>query len=120
MNEHQVCWNQIVRLISDDMSRTLVICSVMVAMVAVLALAAPADNGKWTREPGSPTERKTIKDGIGQQIDFTHNVITGQRTSGYLALGQNARMSPERRQGQPSTGGQPSTSEKKKKRGKGK
>ncbi|KAE8748217.1 hypothetical protein FOCC_FOCC005056, partial [Frankliniella occidentalis] len=84
------------------MNRTLVICSVLVAMVM----------------PGSPTERRTVKDGIGQQIDWTTNTHTGHQTNGYLALGQNAHASPERVAGQPSTGGQPSTSQKKKK-GKG-
>ncbi|XP_034249711.1 uncharacterized protein LOC117650402 [Thrips palmi] len=71
----------------------------------------------WFQAPGSPTSRRTIKDGAGQQIDHTVNHGSGQITSGYLAKGKNARDDSPHRTGQPHSGGAPSTSGKTKKRG---
>ncbi|XP_026290691.1 uncharacterized protein LOC113215298 [Frankliniella occidentalis] len=106
------------------MNRSLIVCGVLIAMVAALALASPAEKqpppSKWGRAPGSPTARRTQKDSIGQQIDHTHNMETGKGTTGYLALGPNARKSSPTRTGQPSTGGPTSTSYKGKGKGKGK
>ncbi|KAE8747141.1 hypothetical protein FOCC_FOCC006139 [Frankliniella occidentalis] len=99
------------------MSRFMIIFAVLVAMVAALAMASSPP--KWTQQPGSPNARRTIKDAGGQQIDHTVNHGTGQVSSGYLALGKNARESSPIRTGQPSSGGPASTSQKKGK-GKGK
>ncbi|KAK3930246.1 Cytochrome c-type biogenesis protein CcmE [Frankliniella fusca] len=102
------------------MNRLLVLFAVLAAMVVALAMASPADNNdnKWFKNPGSPTERRVLKDDVGQEIHYTHDPTTGHRTTGYLAKGKNTRQSPPRDR-QPSTGGEPSTSQKKGK-GKGK
>ncbi|KAK3915093.1 Nucleoprotein [Frankliniella fusca] len=89
-------------------------------MQVALAAAAPStnDNGKWTQRPDSPTERRSFKTADKQQVDHTNDKF-GTHTSGYLALGDNARQSSPQRTGQPSTGGEASTS-KGKSKGKGK
>ncbi|KAK3912714.1 Peroxisomal membrane protein PEX29 [Frankliniella fusca] len=99
------------------MNRLLVLFAVLAAVVVALAMASPGDENKWFKNPGSPTYRRILKDDVGQQIDFTHNRRSDQRTTGYLATGDNARQSSPQRTGQPSTGGEASTS---KKTGKGK
>ncbi|KAE8752481.1 hypothetical protein FOCC_FOCC000603, partial [Frankliniella occidentalis] len=109
------------------MNRFMIIFAVLAAMVAALAVAAPSDPAphnpfklEWTREPGSPTRRNTIKVAGGQQVDTTHDVITGHICSGWLATGKNAHESTSpKRDGQPSTGGEASTKKSKKGKGKG-
>ncbi|XP_034249886.1 uncharacterized protein LOC117650512 [Thrips palmi] len=78
-------------------------------------LVKRSGNG-WFKAPGSPTSRHTIKDAGGQQVDHTVDHSNGHVTSGYLALGKNARDDSPHRTGQPHSGGAASTSEKKPKK----
>ncbi|KAK3911256.1 Kynurenine 3-monooxygenase [Frankliniella fusca] len=77
-------------------------------------MAAPSDTGTF-RNPGSPTERRTIKFADGKQADATYNPITGQSTTGYHTIGKEAGKTSPQRQGQKHSGGEASTS-----KGKGK
>ncbi|XP_034249895.1 uncharacterized protein LOC117650520 [Thrips palmi] len=76
-------------------------------------LLVKRSGNSWFKNPGSPTSRRTVKDGVGQQVDYTQNENTGHQTNGYLAKGKNARDSSPIRSGQPHSGGEAGTSQKK-------
>ncbi|KAK3915584.1 Splicing factor 3B subunit 1 [Frankliniella fusca] len=90
-------------------------------MQATLATASPADRGgAWVKRDGSPNFRKSVQLPGGGQADGHYNPSEGHSSTGHLQPGKfGIGSTSPGRQGQPSTGGEASTS-KKKKGGKGK